>query len=111
MEQFGFVTINPVVQLRFFFCIGIISKWSPLTSGMIIGTSDVHLWAELLETTGSPLDAYASSIFLIKSLSASMAQKTKLHCLEIISMSSSTEYIVREPNFFPADLREAATTD
>src|SRR3989344_1063113 len=38
-----------------------------------------------------------------------MAEKTKLHSLEIISMSSSTEYMVREPNFFPADLLEAAT--
>ena len=52
MEQFGFTAINPLVVPRRFFWSSITAKCSGFTSGITIGTSGVHLWALLLDTTG-----------------------------------------------------------
>ena len=77
MEQFGLTAINPRVVPRRFFCDSITSKCSGLISGTTIGTSGVHLWALLLETTGVSVFAYSSSIFLISSFDISTAENTK----------------------------------
>ncbi len=62
---------------RRFFWLLITSRCCGLSSGTTIGTSDVHLWALLLETTGVSVLAYSSSILLISSLDISTALKTK----------------------------------
>src|SRR5581483_6328187 len=97
-------------------------------SGIIIGTSSVHLLAELLETTGMSAFAYAASILLMSSFSMSNAQKTKETFEAIFFKSFSTASTVNFPTedgigsfiihlpftaslyFFPAELGEAATT-
>src|SRR3989338_9348248 len=95
-------------------------------SGMIMGTSFVHLCAELFETTGISFSAYLSSKALISSLGASIAENTK-STLPFIASISATSVIIRSftfagilvlenhlpatasEYFFPADLGEAAT--
>ena len=69
-------------------CAGMISAWSALISGMIIGTSGVKRCAELLEQTGHSSFAYFSSRARISSFFMSTAQKMK-STLEAISSASA----------------------
>jgi len=84
--------MKPLVVPRRFFCDSITSKCSGFNSGTTIGTSGVHLWALLLDTTGVSVFAYSSSIFLISSLLISTALNTKstLEATSSTLLTSST---------------------
>ena len=71
---------------------------SGLISGTIMGTSGVHLWALLLDTTGVSVFAYASSIFLISSLDISTALNTK----STLEATASTSFTFMTVSFFTA---------
>ena len=67
MEQFGFTATKPLVVPSLFFWKSMTFICSGLISGTTIGTSGVQRCAELLDTTGVSVFAYASSIALISS--------------------------------------------
>ncbi len=89
MEQLGFTATNPRSVPRRFFWKSMTFICSGLISGTTIGTSGVHLWALLLETTGVSVLAYASSMALISSLDISTALNTK-STLEATASTSFT---------------------
>ena len=68
-----------------------IFKCSEFISGISIGTSRVHLFADAFDTTGTPAAAYFSSISFTKFLSLiSKAENTKSHFLEAFSISETS---------------------
>src|SRR5438270_12378849 len=77
-EQLGLVTMKPPFFL-YHFCVLISETWSPLTSGMIRGTSSAMRKALELETTAWPASANAGSICC--AAVASRAAKTSLGVL------------------------------
>src|SRR3989338_910960 len=64
---------------------------SDVCSSDLIGTSFVHLCAELFETTGMSFSAYLFSNSLISSLDASIAENTKSTLFFIFPISATSE--------------------
>src|SRR6185312_8468853 len=74
-EQLGLVTIKPPFFL-YHFCVLMSGTWSPLTSGMMSGTSSAMRKALEFDTTAWPASAKAGSICC--AAVASSAAKTSL---------------------------------